>query len=74
MEVPSRPFLSIGRLSVRITDRLPLILIGQIPPTRFAMHEKKVIFPILHFGLLLDGRHEAFLIVEKIAPEVPCLA
>ncbi|KAJ8432400.1 LOW QUALITY PROTEIN: hypothetical protein Cgig2_010002 [Carnegiea gigantea] len=74
LDVSRRPFLSIGRLPIWVTDRLPLVPIRQMLPTRFAAYEKKVVFSILNFELLLDGRHEAFLIVETIPPEVSRLA
>ncbi|KAJ8427688.1 hypothetical protein Cgig2_000409 [Carnegiea gigantea] len=63
----------IGWLPIRIANRLPLVPIGQISPTRLTTYEKKVVFSVLNFRLLLDGHHEAFLIVETILPKVPCL-
>ncbi|KAJ8434505.1 hypothetical protein Cgig2_001558 [Carnegiea gigantea] len=74
MEVSSRPFLSTGRLPIRITNRLPLVPIGHISPTRFSAHEREVVLLVSNLGLLLNCRYEALLIIETIAPEVPGLA
>jgi len=74
MEVSSHPFLSTGRFPVRITNRLPLIPIGHISPTRFSTHEQEVILLVFNLGILLDCPHKALLIIETISPEVPGLA
>ncbi|KAJ8423712.1 hypothetical protein Cgig2_016463 [Carnegiea gigantea] len=67
-------FLNLDRLFKRIVDRLPIIPIRQISPTRFSASEKKVVFSVLNFGFLLDGRHETLLIIEIIPLEIPGLA
>ncbi|KAJ8439413.1 hypothetical protein Cgig2_001753 [Carnegiea gigantea] len=53
----SRPLLLIGRLPKGIPDWLLFIPTRKVPPTRIPADKEKVILLILHFGLLLNGRH-----------------
>ena len=73
VEIASRLHLNLDRLPKRIPDQFPIIPIGKISTIRFPVNEKKVIFSIFNFGLLLDGHHETLLIVETVPPKVPGL-
>ncbi|KAJ8428567.1 LOW QUALITY PROTEIN: hypothetical protein Cgig2_000431 [Carnegiea gigantea] len=69
VEVASRPFFNLGRLPIGVSDRLPLVPIGKVSPTRFAVYEEKVIFPVFNLGLFLDSRRETFLVIKAIPPK-----
>ncbi|KAJ8427826.1 hypothetical protein Cgig2_001637 [Carnegiea gigantea] len=70
VEIVGYPFFNLDRLPKRIPDRLSVVPIENISPTRFTTHEKEVIFSVFNLGLLFNGHHETLLIVETIPPKV----
>ena len=73
MEVAGYLRLSLDRLPKRTPDRLHIIPIENISPTRFPAYEKKFASPMFKFTLFFDGRYETLLIVETVPPKVPGL-